>query len=83
MPGLQVVLHNMQVSPDSRVGALQPLPGIPLQNTVKGNPPSGLDSRGTCNGGAEASKAPVRSHTLLQPDRPGTLRPVVPNYKTL
>ena len=35
-------------------------------------------TRGTCNGGAEASKAPVRSHTLLQPDHPGTLRPVVP-----
>ena len=30
-----------------------------------------------CNGGAEVSKAPVRSHTLWQPDRPGTLRPVV------
>lgn len=44
MPGLQVVLHNMQALPDSTVGALKPLPGIPLQNSVKGNLPSGLDS---------------------------------------
>ena len=27
----------------------------------------------TGNGGAEASKAQVRSHTLLQPDRPGAV----------
>ena len=44
MPGLQVVLHNMQALPDSTGGALKPLPGIPLQNSVKGNLPSGLDS---------------------------------------
>ena len=29
-----------------------------------------------CNGGAEVSKAPVRSHTLLQPAPPGAVRPL-------
>ena len=48
----------------------------PHPNPSPSRPGSYLGTTG--NGGAEASKAQVRSHTLLQPDRPGAVRPLFP-----